>query len=430
MHPNRYSARGRHLDTLKKLWDSPHTSIMFRNVCLAISLATFAATSAHATPVTRTHKHAPALVPVRKQSHSASSKSGISKSATTRPRRYSGTSAGQAGGHRTAGQGTAARGSARSRAVPHAAPHSVPPSESRTSLRYTKARTERMGRIPARARYVPAVRRQWRIPERQPVAEDATPEPNVEIASLDTEAGIALPSVPRTAPRTTLRSAPGSVPGPVPGKMEPWVTAMPAPLKGSLASLARQNEKTDQDDLERILDEDDLKDRIASKVLVPIPVSASLTVNNNLSETHRYCRPWTATFLSDLAQAHTERFETPLQVTSAVRTVEYQKQLMQVNGNATNAEGDIVSPHLTGATIDIGKNTMSRAELAWMRNRLLQLQLQGKIDVEEEFRQACFHITVYKAYLQELSPAQPVHKARHRAAAQTASVVSQDQPQE
>jgi LAS superfamily LD-carboxypeptidase LdcB len=210
----------------------------------------------------------------------------------------------------------------------------------------------------------------------------------------------------------------------------PAPLTMPAPLKGSLESLERQNVKTDKDNLERILDEDDLKDRIANKVLVPIPVSASLAVNTNLPETHRYVRPWTATFLSDLSEAHAQHFQDPLQVTSAVRTVEYQKQLMQVNGNATNAEGDIVSPHLTGATIDIGKGAMSRAEIAWMRNRLEQLQLQGKIDVEEEFHQACFHITVYKAYVPGPSPAEPVHRARHRAAAQTASVASEDQPQQ
>ena len=265
-----------------------------------------------------------------------------------------------------------------------------------------------MERTPSRVRYVPAVRSHLR---HQPVPQpetDPAPDPNVEIASLRTES-MAPPAVPRFDYR---------------------VTAMPAPLKGSLESLERQNEKTDRDNLERILDEDDLKDRIASKVLVPVPVSSALAINNNLPETHRYVRPWTATFLSDLAQAHAQHFENPLQVTSAVRTVEYQKQLMRVNGNATQAEGDIVSPHLTGATIDIGKNIMSRAEIAWMRSRLLQLQLQGKIDVEEEFHQACFHITVYRAYLPEPSPAEPVHKARHRAAAQAASVASEDQPQQ
>lgn len=43
-----------------------------------------------------------------------------------------------------------------------------------------------------------------------------------------------------------------------------------------------------------------------------------------------------------------------------------------------------------------------------MRNTLNTLQAQGKIDVEEEFRQSCFHITVYKSYI----GAEPPHRLR------------------
>lgn len=170
----------------------------------------------------------------------------------------------------------------------------------------------------------------------------------------------------------------------------------PSPLKGSLESLTRQNERAEADGLERILDEDDLASRIEQKLLVPLPESAALTINPDLSENHRYCRPWTADFLTELATAHSSQFRRPIFVSSAVRTVEYQQHLMRRNGNAAAAEGDIVSPHLTGGTIDIAKSGMSRQELGWMRNWLLAQQLAGTIDVEEEFRQPCFHITVYK----------------------------------
>jgi Family of unknown function (DUF5715) len=174
--------------------------------------------------------------------------------------------------------------------------------------------------------------------------------------------------------------------------------AMPAPLRGSRESLARQNEMSEAEGLERIEDEADLADRIARKMLVPVPVSGGLSVNGNLPENHRYCRPWTATFLADLARVHAAAFHRSLEVSSAVRTVEYQKHLMGINGNAAAAEGDIVSPHLTGATIDIAKQGMSRQEMGWMRNWLLPLEAAGKIDVEEEFKQSCFHISVYKSY--------------------------------
>jgi hypothetical protein len=162
--------------------------------------------------------------------------------------------------------------------------------------------------------------------------------------------------------------------------------------------------------LERILDEDDLVDRIQRHELVSLPASASLLVNSSLPEAHRYCRPWTARFLADFARAHAARFDRPLLVSSAVRTVEYQKRLMRINGNAAAAEGDIVSPHLTGATIDIAKGTMSRQEVGWVRSWLLPLQAAGKLDVEEEFQQACFHITVYKTYAPPTAPPTPRHR--------------------
>ena len=172
----------------------------------------------------------------------------------------------------------------------------------------------------------------------------------------------------------------------------------PSPLKGSFESLARQNERAEADGLERILDEQDLADRIEQRLLVPIPLSDSIAVNTDLTENHRYCRPWTANFLTNLAAEHAAQFRKPIIVSSAVRTVEYQQHLMRRNGNAAAAQGDVVSPHLTGSTIDIAKSGMSRKELTWMRNHLLSMQVEGTIDVEEEFRQPCFHITVYKSY--------------------------------
>ena len=184
-------------------------------------------------------------------------------------------------------------------------------------------------------------------------------------------------------------------------------------LKGSFESLSRQNEMADAEGLERILDEDDLSDRIAQKLLVPVPASSSLVVNGNLPENHKYCRPWTSDFLADLARAHQAQFGRPIEVSSAVRTVEYQKQLMRVNGNAAAAEGEVVSPHLTGATIDVVKHGMGRTELNWMRTWLLPLQLAGTIDVEEEFRQKCFHITVYKNYVSP-PPTAPEGKPHRR----------------
>ncbi len=176
------------------------------------------------------------------------------------------------------------------------------------------------------------------------------------------------------------------------------------PMKGSRESLVRQNERSAADGLQRIEDDDDMLALRKSRQLVAVPVNSALRVDERLPANRRYCRAWTARFLSDIARIHYARFHHPLQVNSAVRTVAYQRRLLEVNGNAAPADGDIASPHLTGATVDIAKKGLSVNEVAWMRAFLLPLQTAGKIDVEEEFMQSCFHITVYKSY----APGPPV----------------------
>jgi hypothetical protein len=196
----------------------------------------------------------------------------------------------------------------------------------------------------------------------------------------------------------TVRTPAGAAPDDEKVSLDLRHLGSPAPLRGSYQSLERQNQRLEAEGLERIEDDRDLEGRIAHKVLVPLPASGNLSIYKDLPAQRRYCRPWTARFLSDLAAAHNRAFHRPIEVSSAVRTVDYQKRLMGSNGNAAPAEGDVVSPHLTGAAVDLPKDGYSRQELAWMRRRLLSLQQAGKIDVEEEFQQACFHVTVYKNY--------------------------------
>ena len=174
---------------------------------------------------------------------------------------------------------------------------------------------------------------------------------------------------------------------------------VPRPLFGSHEILVHQNEVADQDGLGRVQDDSDLDGMRAKEMLVGIPVSDALRVDERLASNRRYCRPWTAQFLANLAHAHYARFHTPLQVNSAVRTVEFQLRLQRTNGNAAPAEGDTASPHLTGQAIDIAKHGLSLSEIAWLRGYLLPLIQEGRVDVEEEFQQSCFHISVYRRYL-------------------------------
>jgi hypothetical protein len=174
---------------------------------------------------------------------------------------------------------------------------------------------------------------------------------------------------------------------------------VPPPLRGSHEILVRQNLVADHDGLSRIQNDEDLIDMRSEHLLVDLPTDSALQIDERLPVNRRYCRPWTAQFLAALARAHYAHFHTPLQINSAVRTVEFQQHLIHINGNAAPAEGDIASPHLTGQAIDIAKHGLSLTEIAWLRAYLLPLVQEGKVDVEEEFQQACFHISVYKKYL-------------------------------
>ena len=130
-------------------------------------------------------------------------------------------------------------------------------------------------------------------------------------------------------------------------------------------------------------------------------------MNPELPENRRYARPWSAQFASDMARVFYAKFKQPLRLNSAVRTVEYQLRLQRVNGNAAAVDGGSgASPHLTGQALDFGKRGMTMAQIAWMRAYLGPLMQAGKLDVEEEFQQACFHISVYRSYLP------PVKKAK------------------
>ena len=177
---------------------------------------------------------------------------------------------------------------------------------------------------------------------------------------------------------------------------------VPPPMRGTREILVHQNLIADEEGLSRVQDDEDLRRMRADRMLVDFPESSSLRVNPELAGDRRCARPWTVRFAAEIARAYYERFHQPLQVNSAVRTVAFQLRLQRVNGNAAGIGGDMASPHLTGQALDFGKHDMSTTEIAWMRTYLRPLMQAGKLDVEEEFQQACFHISVYRSYAPDM----------------------------
>ena len=169
-------------------------------------------------------------------------------------------------------------------------------------------------------------------------------------------------------------------------------------LRGSHDSLLRQNEEIDRLKLTRIADDQQLEDLELRGELVSLQESRALQIAPNIELNRRFCRPWTRAFVEDLSQAFYAEFHQPIELTSAVRTVDQQSRLQRWNHNAAPIDGDTASSHLAGLTIDIGKRPMSGRERAWFSQYVLRLQQLGLVEAAEERRQACFHIMVSNRY--------------------------------
>ena len=169
-------------------------------------------------------------------------------------------------------------------------------------------------------------------------------------------------------------------------------------FRPSRDSLLRQNEEIDRLELPRIQNQAELDQLIARQELVPIVASQTLRFDPRLDPDRRYCRPWTRDFLDDLSEAYYQEFHSPIQVNSAVRTVQVQKKLRRHNRNAAPEKGETASSHLAGITVDIQRRGMNKQQVAWMEQYLMPLRDQGLVEPEEERHQWVFHVAVSGRY--------------------------------
>jgi hypothetical protein len=169
-------------------------------------------------------------------------------------------------------------------------------------------------------------------------------------------------------------------------------------FRPSRDSLLRQNEEIDRLELPRIQNQAELDQLIASQELVPIVAGQALRFDPRLDPDRRYCRPWTRDFLDDLSEAYYQQFHSPIQVNSAVRTVQVQKKLRRHNRNAAPEKGETASSHLAGITVDIQRRGMTRQQVQWMEEYMMPLKDQGLVEPEEERHQWVFHVAVSGRY--------------------------------
>lgn len=175
---------------------------------------------------------------------------------------------------------------------------------------------------------------------------------------------------------------------------------MPLLLRGSRDSLVRQNEEINRLQLPRIADDAELEGLIQKQQLVSLPATEGVRIDPRMEASRRYCRAWTRQFLEDLGEAYYNEFRQPIQVNSAVRTVDQQKKLRRHNRNAAPIEGETASSHLAGLTVDIAKRGMTGKQRKWMQQYLVRLRDLGLVEAAEERKQAVFHVMVSDRYTQ------------------------------
>jgi hypothetical protein len=177
-----------------------------------------------------------------------------------------------------------------------------------------------------------------------------------------------------------------------------WAVSRSA-LVANVSSPVIQNTYADNDHLSRMRDVAMVRRFVKHGYLVRVRSSTRYWYLHAIPAANHYCRPWTRLFLERLGRQFHAKFGHRLRVTSLVRTVASQISLSHRNGNAANAFGPLRSSHLTGATVDISKHSMSAVEQRWVRNVLYSLRKQGYLYAIEEFQQPTFHVMVYRDYL-------------------------------
>ncbi len=163
-------------------------------------------------------------------------------------------------------------------------------------------------------------------------------------------------------------------------------------------SMVLQNSQINEMQLPRIKNDSELEALKVSGDLIPLRESEYVHISGALPVNRRYARPWTVNFVEDLGKAYFAEFGVPIQVNSAVRTVQVQRRLRRRNRNAAAESGELASSHLAGVTVDLQRGGLTKAQHIWLEDYFANLKTLGLIEPEEERRHYCFHVMVNQSY--------------------------------
>lgn len=102
-----------------------------------------------------------------------------------------------------------------------------------------------------------------------------------------------------------------------------------------------------------------------------------------------FIRPEARAVILQIAAIYKEKFGRHLPITSLVRTMDYQKQLREVNPNATGVE---IPPHTTGLAFDVYNGWMSAEEQDFLMSVIARMKAAGRIEALRENRD---HIHIF-----------------------------------
>lgn len=170
--------------------------------------------------------------------------------------------------------------------------------------------------------------------------------------------------------------------------------AVSSPVLFSTAgSLSAQNAEADRLHLPRIQTKNELHEIVQNGELAQVCTPA---LRVKPTGDRAYLRPWAAVLAESLAEDFYEQAHVQLTLTSGIRTVQEQRSLRRWNHNAAAPTGPQASVHTTGIAFDISRTGLSRAQQKWLEVHLWYLQQTGKVIVEEEYREPCFHVVALK----------------------------------
>ena len=161
----------------------------------------------------------------------------------------------------------------------------------------------------------------------------------------------------------------------------PGADAEAQSLRGSPASLDRQNQQARAHNFTYLETAADVHQFVAAGYLVPVEPNENLRVLSSVS--FPYARPASRLFLERLSQQYRAACGERLVVTSLTRPHSHQPP------NASSR-----SVHPTGMAIDlrVSQNAQCRS---WLESTLLSLEAQGVLEAIREYHPPHYHLTVF-----------------------------------